>query len=1336
MLQKIHTFYQNHCRLNFKDSRAVSSNSGQIAIILVLVIALALVFYAVNLNLGQNTEVKTNITRASNMGASLLASQMASYGQKLFKEDMGGKLKRCKTSLLQIFLTIAAIVGAILAAPAGGLLATLATASAIISVATLVLQVTVIQPGMTAMWNKIQAETLTPKDNFLETGIQTALQAAVNDPVRVPDVYDMDSDGLFGFDVSGRPRDKISRFSIYYDKRIKRELALRDAQFIEDFRDLAMDLILTENDTVALHDPVGIHDWDGCNYHPTNRSNGQSAIIPSACNPCCMPPDAHNWDGVIEDPWADPPPAVRPTINMVPEMCDCYQNGAGPCEADEEIGTTATCVSHSPYGDISGSIPLQGTSRPNRAAYIYDEFYQNRENDSAAGNAPPSEPIVVSFLQKLGVDDENDRFVSVPGDTQQMPLSRRYQSFTIDDATSSVYRAMHYLFEWGLDLNSVTDTASSAGEHCYWHDFDGPSQCQSRLGNSNGYFPQLVLGQRLDLPLDPVANKLVNSSYQVDGTDFNPTAGMPPLGVDAVVPPAQIKVPIGNCSGGVSDDCWTDGLWKKGTDSFCSQGDELLPPDNTPPGTHYPYNQWCIKHTKGGDFCFVEGPDGKDENGDPYDDIPVPCECNESDQKQLWRDDAIDEIRMGLIDFIKVYMEIFESDRSSQQLINTIEFWYKDIAPYIETEDMTGAQCSVAVAEENCLDIDGKDGCDVEENPGRKYILQDLAQRMHVMVERLEPWLRSTSFASNEAWCVPEKSNCDSCDLDGTGGFQCGSCTDADGYEEMERVTFDYNQNDVQGDLSDVIACLDYNIEGYDFENNTIYPEGTRQGNDYRYDKCGKSCLMEDCLKLPRSQIGMDRNGFDTSSFSSGPSIEERFEKIQKYNACFDDCGSESCRGLPDMQNGFSQNYCSTWQPGGNVFYDELMIRRDAARLPADRDVNAFLTCLDSCSVANCMPGTALPRAKAFGDLVPYTYSQEDQGIAFTQNSCTDWRPGNPWWDDIHANMVSANPSCSLNIGLAAQCNPWTDPSSFGGGQANCDLSGSPAERGWLFNARHSALEARNQVVKFHHRRDFLKRTRGAVQAAIDTFKDGETRLKAFLTSDEIKELINYYTELDEDPDDTGHPHHVIYGWRGEPPPSRKNLPVKDKNKDKGYWHIVKVEAGIPLRCPGNCGPNWTAKETWPNVTTYTKGFLGTTKCYELIDRVGRVKVRVTRRDEAPPSSSLQLPNGMPIWTFRSQHAGRDPIQFPQDLAGKCKPITDFRGNTRESIYQGAFMLNDPYTFKEGTEDIDQDNVECWTRAMQALSAGVMSETCAEYFFHRKTKGFTHKFIPCDSEDW
>ena len=91
--------------LKIEEEGFFKTSKGQVAVVLVIIVAISLIFYAVTLNLERLTESKTVVTIASNLGASQLASQMASYGHAILMTQLGGKRKVCGwTGIFATFL--------------------------------------------------------------------------------------------------------------------------------------------------------------------------------------------------------------------------------------------------------------------------------------------------------------------------------------------------------------------------------------------------------------------------------------------------------------------------------------------------------------------------------------------------------------------------------------------------------------------------------------------------------------------------------------------------------------------------------------------------------------------------------------------------------------------------------------------------------------------------------------------------------------------------------------------------------------------------------------------------------------------------------------------------------------------------------------------------------------------------------------------------------------------------------------------------------------------------------------------------------------------------------
>ena len=96
------------------------------------------------------------------------------------------------------------------------------------AIVNLCLQICVVQPGITKLWNSLQ-KSQPIQQQFYEGGVGTALQGVVTDQVNITDYFDLNTNGLFGINwSSGLPtyNDQIPRFAFFYTDRLR---MLRDA---------------------------------------------------------------------------------------------------------------------------------------------------------------------------------------------------------------------------------------------------------------------------------------------------------------------------------------------------------------------------------------------------------------------------------------------------------------------------------------------------------------------------------------------------------------------------------------------------------------------------------------------------------------------------------------------------------------------------------------------------------------------------------------------------------------------------------------------------------------------------------------------------------------------------------------------------------------------------------------------------------------------------------------------------------------------------------------------------------------------------------------------------
>lgn len=407
------------------DTVTKSNNKGQVGIIMLLVLAFALIFYAVSMNIGRVSQTKTFTQTAAMAGASQLASQMSSYGQKLFQEQLGGKKRVCALTgifmaILTIVIVIILIIITIMFPPAGGggwaaFFAAIGTATTagmtatglavalVLSIANLAIQVAIIQPGLTSMWNKIVQDTMGIQDQFMEQGIQVGLQNVVTDNKFVPDMQDFDTDYVWGYDAAGKPNDSINRYALYYsEKRLKDIYTPPLAQlatFMNELRDFVYKTPRRPyNDPPVNRTPDwGLYDPPDCAINPDHECcydavHDPAKPIPSYCNPCCVPEKAAN-------PLKDDDPATDDEFVPVrPTCCDCIATG---CPAERQCGTAATCSALSPYGD---DYP-----------YVFTRYYENAEN-----NVPRKRVQVVP--------DEDPNIITIDGKTEMPEIANAFRN--------------------------------------------------------------------------------------------------------------------------------------------------------------------------------------------------------------------------------------------------------------------------------------------------------------------------------------------------------------------------------------------------------------------------------------------------------------------------------------------------------------------------------------------------------------------------------------------------------------------------------------------------------------------------------------------------------------------------------------------------------------------------------------------------------------------------------------------------------------------------------------------------------------------------------------------
>ena len=197
----------------------------------------------------------------------------------------------------------------------------------------------------------------------------------------------------------------------------------------------------------------------------------------------------------------------------------------------------------------------------------------------------------------------------------------------------------------------------------------------------------------------------------------------------------------------------------------------------------------------------------------------------------------------------------------------------------------------------------------------------------------------------------------------------------------------------------------------------------------------------------------------------------------------------------------------------------------------------------------------------------------------------------------------------------------------------------------------------------------------------------------------------------------------VIYGWQSKAVSGRG---PDGTDPDKGYWHLLRVEAFAPKRCYGQCG---TSKLPW--VKTWTSGgFFNRKRCYGLVDTDGTTIARVTRYDEDHDSPGAKFANSQLLWKFRFTNPGVVSSWVPGNvLSTDCRhPITYDQGVSPATVIalDGAFMLNNNPVKDPSVSPV------CWDLVNRLLDRGVQTTTCARYYYDASINHMSLKFTICN----
>ncbi len=1153
-----------------------------------------------------------------------------------------------------------------------GSIAASAAVGAVMEAASLLVSAS-IDPGISSMWNRMQNANLTMTGQVMERGVQTALQAAVTDQGKLPDLYDLDGDGVFGYAPGANPKidlpkDTISRFSLYNTKRYL-DLSAPDTTHISNFLAALHNFVVAPGDGWALLDPVYYPDNT---THAANASAGHSCFYPlgdphrpAECDYCC-----DNFDPTVDAEGKTP---------GIPEECTAT--------------IRESCVSRSPFRDSGNEYP-----------FIYDLSYEDSTNS------------FMSFREQLGRDDEhhlyhanmsNSNWHSAPvagketlsaadtgfylKDTVGFYVNPPFSLATQDIWTSSLPpspKLFPFLYKmkntegdgWGPNLKAL----SYANYECHWCDARSGYGCPADMAS----YPEISrLALTKDITTLPYNKDVKNWCVNKDnkgGVDDPPVVSdlvgglSPELYVDKNV--CAIKPDISP----ISELTKYHGGWKPGADRYCSRSVGAL------------YSLDCPKHGIAAAPSGLPNPQCG-ETVDIFDSNGVKTGTLDAGPANLWPDDILDEMIYDmpeLLDFERSLHRTASGPGGINKLVTTFEDWYGVPSA---GETMTGGIADWI--EPPCPDPSSCMGSFTKlQRPGLLWIWREELQWLN---QQIQNWLvpsgraygSPATFGPTAAWCVPSL------------GAGNGSAPP----KEIE--TFDANKNGIQGDVADVMACLNWNANDVRTYASIALPnpDHTAVGNAQKFQRCHDYCSADTCTDLPRSLMPDFYNASKFNShkaanfFDAGNAADQIL-----FNACLASGTINAC----------ASNCNNSVLPSGSPYNLPSFV---APNNPKIANIDPFCT--------------ANPTFNGTGLCNPPSRILNCADAASKATCKCSWA----------GSCAGADGGCSLD-------NTYTNAVS----DALTVAKGSCFDTNYKQVIADSAKEAQVQVEKFTKRLKFLN---GRYAEAMALSNDHANPLLDAASPDGILTVaIDKFTKFLDNgtPVDAAHPPDApaedliharqnytastsgdlpafgIYVWQDADPFKTNPAGNLRWGDTTGYWHAVKAEARIPRRCAGNC----IATE-WPKIFSKTKkaGFLKKGKiCYTLINLDGETKARVIRYDQDKDLRGLLFPGGAKIWEARLSHP-QSGTPDPAGIRATCKDLIDpdLLGWLNDpsdvrSHLGAAFMLNRIPRFGDPT-DANYEN--CWKVVHEnLLSHGIQSEACAQYYF--AGDGFRVKFVPCD----
>jgi len=771
-----------------KDSlrKVLNSRDGQMSLIMILLVAVALLFFAVTLNWAKVSSMKTMATAASNIGAAQLASSMASYGENPVQTSLQGQRKTCAFSaffvkLLLVFVIIAMIVASIFTAGAAAgtfaaaVHAALSLTTLIISAAAatvaLVLQATIIEPGINTMWNKFQANIATVEDRFSENAIQTALERAVTDPVRVNDISDYDMDGKWCKNNTDLDCPKIARFAYYYTKRMLGipSVSTDLLNAYKDFRSKLGGFIGGDLGVVKrTDDPTDgtyVYQIDDTCCVENNKAVAAGTlagplVVEQYCNSCCV------------------------TVPLREPLCGVGGTPINDTTLNDLLAGTVPPVDppHCDEGPYQGDYPLS-----------YDSLFCMRFHYQRNGYVPPSG---FDYAAVMGVDDSVPSWSRLLDRKPNWPDLRPDQGDVVSgekefhgkDSEGRFFPLLWFMRDTRTKIKDLTyDAAGFDG--CHW--CKDTAQCLTDAIQQGLYWvsdPPLgySISAYVPAPTAPTDDLKCVNRFEGYVNNRTTTEEFPGRQIDNVEPfykymGAALKemqekylngcpgdASVGGVCNAACPPCAYEGSWRTGNDRYCSN-------DMSAPYYSGPFSQMCAKFDSSINAqCYGTNPQ-PDTNEPEIENVysgstynSATCSCTQAateTAKEDWRDDEFDLVIQKMSDL---------ADTTRLVLIDKDNKYYNQV-------DQWGQQAQHWLADIN-------------------YVTSSMIQYKSDILGYLNGGTYASDTCYTSAWCVPTVNDVNA------------GLTDTFVGVSKEELIAEFFPSANYGTFPSVMQCLAYNL--------------------------------------------------------------------------------------------------------------------------------------------------------------------------------------------------------------------------------------------------------------------------------------------------------------------------------------------------------------------------------------------------------------------------------------------------------------------------------------------------------------------------------------------